>query len=176
VPDRVYLTSRLDMVPVHFSIIRINVVLRMAEHVATETDRITPEERIQTTHLGDNFHSVRVRYGFMEHPNIPQVLDDCRSQKLDFNMMDTSFFVGRVTIVAGRHSRLSGFRRQVFDFMHRNALPATEFFRIPPGRVIELGGRTRCPRPVRRSSISDRDARRRPNFVAGGAPREHRCA
>ena len=64
----------------------------------------------------------------------------CRARKLDFNMMDTSFFVGRVTIVAGRHSRLSGFRRQVFDFMHRNALPATEFFRIPPGRVIELGG------------------------------------
>ena len=87
-----------------------------------------------------NFHSVRVRDGFMEQPNIPQVLDDCRSRKLDFNMMETSFFVGRVTIVAGRHSRLSGFRRQVFDFMHRNAQPATEFFHIPPGRVIELGG------------------------------------
>jgi KUP system potassium uptake protein len=141
----VYLTSRTDMVPVpllhnlkHNKVLHERIVLL---HVATENvPRIAPEERIQTTHLGDNFHSVRVRYGFMEHPNIPQVLDDCRSQKLDFNMMDTSFFVGRVTIVAGRHSRLSGFRRQVFDFMHRNALPATEFFRIPPGRVIELGG------------------------------------
>jgi KUP system potassium uptake protein len=141
----VYMTSRLDMVPVpllhnlkHNKVLHERIVLL---HVATENvPRIAPEERIQTAHLGDNFHSVRVRYGFMEHPNIPQVLDDCRSQKLDFNMMDTSFFVGRVTIVAGRHSRLSGFRRQVFDFMHRNALPATEFFRIPPGRVIELGG------------------------------------
>jgi KUP system potassium uptake protein len=139
------MTSRLDMVPVpllhnlkHNKVLHERIVLL---HVATENvPRIAPEERIQTAHLGDNFHSVRVRYGFMEHPNIPQVLDDCRSQKLDFNMMDTSFFVGRVTIVAGRHSRLSGFRRQVFDFMHRNALPATEFFRIPPGRVIELGG------------------------------------
>jgi KUP system potassium uptake protein len=102
--------------------------------------RIAPEDRIQTDHLGDNFHSVRVRYGFMEHPDIPQVLEDCRSRKLEFNMMDTSFFVGRVTIVASGHSRLSGIRRQVFDFMHRNAQPATEFFRIPPNRVIELGG------------------------------------
>jgi KUP system potassium uptake protein len=55
-------------------------------------------------------------------------------------MMDTSFFVGRVSIVAARRSRFSGFKRQVFDFMHRNALPATEFFHIPPNRVIELGG------------------------------------
>jgi KUP system potassium uptake protein len=110
----VYMTSRLDMVPVpllhnlkHNKVLHERIVFL---HVATENvPRIAPEERIQTTHLGDN-------------------------------MMDTSFFVGRVTIVAGRHSRLSGFRRQVFDFMHRNALPATEFFRIPPGRVIELGG------------------------------------
>jgi KUP system potassium uptake protein len=113
------------------------VILR----VATENvPRIAPEDRIETSHLGDNFHSVRVRYGFMEHPDIPQVLEDCRARKLDFNMMDTSFFVGRVTIVAGKNSPLNGLRRQVFDFMHRNAQPATEFFRIPPNRVIELGG------------------------------------
>jgi KUP system potassium uptake protein len=55
-------------------------------------------------------------------------------------MMDTSFFVGRVSIVADAHSRMSAIRRQVFEVMHRNALPATEFFRIPPNRVIELGG------------------------------------
>ena len=86
----VYMTSRLDMVPVpllhnlkHNKVLHERIVLL---HVATENvPRIAPEERIQTAHLGDNFHSVRVRYGFMEHPNIPQVLDDCRSQKLDFN-------------------------------------------------------------------------------------------
>jgi KUP system potassium uptake protein len=141
----VYLTSRLDMVPVpllhnlkHNKVLHQRIVLM---HVVTENvPRIAPQERIQTAHLGDDFYSVRVRYGFMEHPNMPQVLEDCRAHAIIFNMMDTSFFVGRVNIVAGRHSRLSGFRRQVFDFMHRNALPATEFFRIPPGRVIELGG------------------------------------
>jgi KUP system potassium uptake protein len=141
----VYLTSRLDMVPVpllhnlkHNKVLHQRIVLM---HVVTENvPRIAPQDRIQTAHLGDDFYSVRARYGFMEHPNIPQLLEDCRAHEIIFNMMDTSFFVGRVNIVAGRHSRLSGFRRQVFDFMHRNALPATEFFRIPPGRVIELGG------------------------------------
>jgi len=141
----VYLTSRLDMVPVpllhnlkHNKVLHQRIVLM---HVVTENvPRVASQERIQTANLGDNFYSVRVRYGFMEQPNIPNVLEDCRAHEIIFNMMDTSFFVGRVNIVAGRHSRLSGFRRQVFDFMHRNALPATEFFRIPPGRVIELGG------------------------------------
>ena len=141
----VYLTSRLDMVPVpllhnlkHNKVLHQRIVLM---HVLTENvPRVAAQDRIQTAHLGDNFYSVRARYGFMEHPNMPQLLEDCRTHEIIFNMMDTSFFVGRVNIVAGRHSRLSGFRRQLFDFMHRNALPATEFFRIPPGRVIELGG------------------------------------
>jgi KUP system potassium uptake protein len=141
----VYMTSRLDMVPVpllhnlkHNKVLHERIVILRV--VTENVPRIAPEDRIQTSHLGDNFHSVRVRYGFMEHPDIPQVLDDCRARKLDFNMMDTSFFVGRVTIVGSQHSGFNGFRRQVFDFMHRNAQPATEFFRIPPNRVIELGG------------------------------------
>jgi KUP system potassium uptake protein len=141
----VYLTSRLDMVPVpllhnlkHNKVLHQRIVLM---HIVTENvPRIAPQGRIETANFGDNFYSVRARYGFMEHPNIPKLLEDCRAHEIIFNMMDTSFFVGRVNIVAGRHSRLSGLRRQVFDFMHRNALPATEFFRIPPGRVIELGG------------------------------------
>jgi KUP system potassium uptake protein len=54
-------------------------------------------------------------------------------------MMETSFFVGRVTIVAAKSARFSALRRQVFEVMHRNALAATEFFRIPPDRVVELG-------------------------------------
>jgi KUP system potassium uptake protein len=56
-----------------------------------------------------------------------------------FNIMDTSFFVGRVTIVPARRSRFGAVRCKLFEAMHRNALPATEFFRVPPNRVIELG-------------------------------------
>jgi KUP system potassium uptake protein len=61
-------------------------------------------------------------------------------QGLQFDLMDTSFFVGRVTIVPEKSSHFGTVRRALFAAMHRNALPATEFFRIPPNRVIELGG------------------------------------
>ena len=71
-------------------------------HVVTASaPRIAPQQRIETAHLGDNFHSVKVRYGFMEQPNIPRALEACSTHQLDFAMMETSFFVGRVTIVAG---------------------------------------------------------------------------
>jgi KUP system potassium uptake protein len=141
----VYLTSRLDMVPVpllhnlkHNKVLHQRIVLL---HVATANiPRVAPQERIEVAHLSDEFHTIVARYGFMQQPNIPRALEACAAQELHFNMMDTSFFVGRVIIAAARKSRLSAFRRQVFETMHVNALPATEFFRIPPNRVIELGG------------------------------------
>ena len=141
----VYLTSRTDVVPVpllhnlkHNKVIHQRIVLL---HVVTENvPRIAADQRIQVTHLMDNFHSVVVHYGFMEQPDIPQVLDACGSQQLHFDLMETSFFVGRLTIVPASASRLSRLRTKLFEAMHRNALAATEFFRIPPNRVIELGG------------------------------------
>jgi len=78
-------------------------------------------------------------YGFMQNPNVPRVLERCSSQDLRFNMMETSFFVGRVKLVPKRKSPLGAARCKLFEIMHRNALAATEFFRIPPNRVIELG-------------------------------------
>jgi len=94
------------------------------------------------THLADNFHVLVVRCGFMQQPNIPAVLEQCGAEHEDmvFNLMDTSFFVGRVTIVPAASSGLGRIRSKLFEAMHRNALAATEFFQIPPGRVIELGG------------------------------------
>ena len=110
-------------------------------HVVTRRiPRVPPDKRIEVVHLGDNFHSVVAYYGFMQNPNVPRVLERCSSQGLQFNMMETSFFVGRVTIVPERKSRRRTIRCKLFEAMHRNALAATEFFRIPPNRVIELGG------------------------------------
>jgi KUP system potassium uptake protein len=141
----VYMTSRLDMVPVsllhnlkHNKVLHQRIVLLRV--VTENVPRVAPARRIETADVGDNFHTIVMRYGFMEQPNIPLALGRCHSMGLDFNMMDTSFFVGRVTIVADKHSRFNAFRRNVFEVMQRNALPATEFFRVPPNRVIELGG------------------------------------
>ena len=122
----------------HNKVIHQRIVLL---HVATENaPYIAVDQRIQVTHLMDDFHSVVIHYGFMEQPDIPQVLDACGSEQLRFDLMETSFFVGRLTIVPGAAPRMSRIRINLFEAMHRNALAATEFFRIPPNRVIELGG------------------------------------
>ena len=140
----VYLTSRTDVVPVpllhnlkHNKVIHQRIVLL---HVVTENvPYMTSNQRIEITNLTNNFYSVVVHYGFMEQPDVPQALDICGSQQLRFDLMETSFFVGRLTIVPTVASRLSRIRSKLFEAMHRNALAATEFFRIPPNRVIELG-------------------------------------
>jgi KUP system potassium uptake protein len=140
----VYLTSRIDMVPVpllhnlkHNKVLHERIVLL---HVVTRhIPRVPPDKRLEIVHLGENFHSVVAYYGFMQYPNVPRVLVRAGQEGLAFDMMDTSFFVGRVTIVPERKSRVAVIRAKLFETMHRNALPATEFFRIPPNRVIELG-------------------------------------
>jgi KUP system potassium uptake protein len=140
----VYMTSRVDVVPVpllhnlkHNKVLHERIVLL---HVVTRNiPRVAPDKRVEVVHLGDNFHSVVAYYGFMQHPNVPRVLERCSAQGLSFNMMDTSFFVGRVTIMPARKSRYGTIRCKLFEAMHRNALAATEFFQIPPNRVIELG-------------------------------------
>jgi KUP system potassium uptake protein len=141
----VYMTSRVDVVPVpllhnlkHNKVLHARIVLLRV--VTANVPRVAPEQRVEVADLGENFHAVVVHYGFMQHPNIPYALEQCRSRQLSIDMMDTSFFVGRVTIVAARPSRMSSLRRKLFEVMHRNALTATEFFRIPPNRVVELGG------------------------------------
>jgi KUP system potassium uptake protein len=140
----VYMTSRIDVVPVpllhnlkHNKILHERIVLL---HVVTRNiPRVPPDKRIEIVHFGDNFHSVVAYYGFMQNPSVPRVLERCSSQDLRFNMMETSFFVGRVKIVPKRKSPFGAARCKLFEIMHRNALAATEFFRIPPNRVIELG-------------------------------------
>ena len=74
--------------------------------------------------------------------DVPRLLDRCGTMGREFNLMDTSFFVGRVKIVPAEHSKFGRFRSRIFEIMHRNALPATDFFRIPPNRVVELGSQT----------------------------------
>jgi KUP system potassium uptake protein len=140
----VYMTSRLDMVPVpllhnlkHNKALHQRIVLL---HVVTANiPRVSPDRRLVLRDLGDNFHTITAEYGFMQQPNVPRVLHLCAAQGLAFDMMATSFFVGRVKIVPAPNSSFGRFRCNVFEIMHRNALAATDFFRIPPNRVIELG-------------------------------------
>ncbi len=141
----VYLVGRTDLVPVallqnlkHNKVIHKRVVLL---NVTTENiPRVNPKNRLQDVDLADDFHAMSAHYGFMEQPNIPHVLTEEKGDgALKFDMMHTSFFVGRTNVAPAGKSRWHRFKIQVFKVMHRNAFPATEFFRIPPGRVVELG-------------------------------------
>jgi KUP system potassium uptake protein len=89
---------------------------------------------------GDDFYRVLIRYGFMETPDVPLALmRSCDQCDLVFNPMDTTYFASRETIVAGYHRGMPIWRDKLFALMHRNAAPATGFFRIPGNRLVELG-------------------------------------
>ena len=89
---------------------------------------------------GNDFYRVVVRYGFMETPDVPLALmRSCDQCDLVFNPMDTTYFASRETIVATRHGGMPIWRDKLFAIMHRNAAPATGFFRIPGNRLVELG-------------------------------------
>ncbi|MEV8520280.1 potassium transporter Kup [Dyella marensis] len=105
-----------------------------------ETPVAEADERIQITPLGGDFYGLALRFGFAEDPNIPQALLRCSKAGLPFDMMDTTFFLSRETIIADeRRPGMALWRDKLFAFMARNALPATAFFQIPGNRLIELG-------------------------------------
>ena len=97
-------------------------------------------ERLRISAIGNDFHRVIIKFGFMETPDVPQALmQSCDSYELTFDPMDTTYFASRETIVAGRQRGMPVWRDKLFAIMHRNAAPATGFFRIPGNRLVELG-------------------------------------
>jgi KUP system potassium uptake protein len=97
------------------------------------------EERLNVQSLGQNFYRVTLRYGFMETPDIPRALSECASRGLPFRVDRTSYFLGRETLLPQGEARMQAWRKRLFAFISRNAVPATAYFGLPPGRVVELG-------------------------------------
>jgi KUP system potassium uptake protein len=108
--------------------------------ITEDIPHVGDDQRLEIRHLDKNFHTITLHYGFMDQPNIPRALAQCRVMHFQFKLLETSFFVGREKIVANRKTRIWRWRKSLFIFMANNMLDATEFFRIPPNRVIELGG------------------------------------
>jgi KUP system potassium uptake protein len=84
---------------------------------------------------------VILHYGFMESPDIPEALESLNSRAIPFDSMQASYFLGRDVLVPAMVPRMPRWRLWLFLLMARNAVPATEFFRIPSDRVVELGAR-----------------------------------
>jgi KUP system potassium uptake protein len=113
-----------------------NVILTVR---TAETPRVKEADRVEIEEINEDFRRVIVNYGFMETPNVPKALGVCRRQGLKFDIMATSFFLGRRSVVASATSGMPLWQDRIFIFLLRNAANPTDFFHIPPGRVVELG-------------------------------------
>ena len=99
-----------------------------------------PGRRLRISEIGNDFHRVLIRFGFMETPDVPLALMRSSDQGgFHFDPMETTYFASRETIVASRHRGMPIWRDKLFAVMHRNAAPASGFFRIPGNRLVELG-------------------------------------
>jgi KUP system potassium uptake protein len=141
----VFMTSNPEYVPTsllhnlkHNKVLHENVLFVTVEN--GDVPEISPERRSEVADLAPGIHRVILRYGFMESPNIPRELEDL-TDKLGVRVSQASYFLGREVLVPGMAPKLSWWRRALFLIMARNAVPATEFFRIPSDRVVELGVR-----------------------------------
>jgi KUP system potassium uptake protein len=108
--------------------------------VATlEVPLVSEQERVRVERLREDVWRVTGQYGFMEQPNVPELLRACAGQGLRFAEMETTYFVSRETIIPTRGPGMMTWRRRLFAAMARNAQAATAFFQLPPNRVVELG-------------------------------------
>jgi KUP system potassium uptake protein len=142
----VFLTGQPDYVPgALLHNLKHNKVLHEKVLFVTVTTLDEPEagpdRRTDVVELAPGIHRVSLSYGFMESPNVPRALEDLRSRGIDYDPMQVSYFLGREVLVRAMAPKLSLWRLWLFLAMARNAVTATEFFRIPSDRVVELGVR-----------------------------------
>jgi KUP system potassium uptake protein len=100
---------------------------------------VDPGERIEITDLGEGFYRVVLNYGFMEETDIPGALKKAEAAGGPFNMMETSFFLSRQTLLSAKNPGMMIWRERLFSWMLRNAATPMDFFRLPTNRVVELG-------------------------------------
>jgi KUP system potassium uptake protein len=100
---------------------------------------VAPEDRYEAVPLGCEFFQIIAHYGFKEDPDIPELLNDCGRRGFVFDMMETSFFVSRETLIATVAPGMALWRERLFVSMSKNATKASDFFSIPSNRVVELG-------------------------------------
>jgi KUP system potassium uptake protein len=123
--------------------LRYNKILHQHVVVLTvstaQVPHVPADERISIQPFGHALFNVKVQYGFMEDPNVPEALDQARQQGLEVDTEDVIYFLGRETIIVTRKTGMAIWREKLFVLMARNAVRATAFFRLPPERVVELG-------------------------------------
>ena len=140
----VFMTSSKEGVPPallhnlkHNQVLHERVVLVTVQ--TTDTPHVNDFERIFMHRMGKGFMRLVVRYGFMESPDIPNILDQCKRLGERFDPMETTYYLSRETIVPSLNKGISPLRARLFALMSKNATSASDFFQIPTNRVVELG-------------------------------------
>jgi len=140
----VFMTSTPEGVPhallhnlKHNKVLHERVVLLTVK--IADQPYVDDKDRVTLDDLGQGFHRMKILYGFMQEADVPAALQSCSTCGGAFNMMDTSFFLSRQTLLPSEHPGMRIWREKLFAWMLRNAESAMEFFRLPTNRVVELG-------------------------------------
>jgi KUP system potassium uptake protein len=140
----VFLFSNADGTPMallhnlkHNMILHERVVILTI--LTDEIPHVDPAQRVTVETLAPNFYRVVGHFGFMEDPDVPQLLRACKKYDLEFDEERTTFFLSRETLIATPQPGMALWREKLFAFMARNAQRPTAFFRLPANRVVELG-------------------------------------
>jgi len=140
----VFLTSTQNRVPhallhnlKHNKVLHERVVFLTI--VTQDIPFVPDEERYEIKPLGCDFFRMVAYYGFKDDPDVPELLEDCGRRGFVFDMMETSFFVSRETLIATVTPGMALWREKLFVSMSKNATKASEFFQVPTNRVVELG-------------------------------------
>jgi len=140
----VFMTSAQDRVPhallhnlkhnkvLHERVVFLTIITRDIPYVADD-------ERIEISPLGCNFYRFLAYSGFKDDPDIPALLDEAGRRGFLFDMMETSFFVSRETLIPTKGTGMALWRERLFASMSKNAVKASDFFHVPTNRVVELG-------------------------------------
>ncbi|HBT82571.1 MAG: potassium transporter Kup [Desulfuromonadales bacterium GWC2_61_20] len=140
----VFMSGNLDIVPsallhnlkhnkvLHQRVVFLSVLTESSPHVP-------PAERADLTPLAGGMYRIVLRYGFMDEPNVPAALAALELDGWRFSMMETTFFLGRETVIPSAAPGMALWRERLFMLMSRNSRTATDFFGLPPNRVVELG-------------------------------------
>jgi KUP system potassium uptake protein len=116
----------------HQRVVFLTIIIRDVPYV-------DEDERIESTPLGCNFFRLLAYYGFKDEPDIPTLLEETGRKGFEFEMMDTSFFVSRETLIPTVGTGMAMWRERLFASMAKNAVKASDFFHVPTNRVVELG-------------------------------------
>jgi KUP system potassium uptake protein len=140
----IFLTSDPSFVPTallhnlkHNKVLHEHNVILTVE--TAQTPRVDPAERVRMERISDKFAKVRLRFGFMESPNVPKALVIARKLGWQFDIMSTSFFVSRRSLKPSSHSGMPRWQDHLFIGLSRSANDAIDYFQIPTGRVVEVG-------------------------------------